>query len=370
MRRTICMAALAVSVTAVSSALGAFYNLGAGTSTGISTDGSVVSFNNSGAYIWTPTNGAKPIGAAYLTAGVAIGGSSITHATWQPVFNGADKVIVGGNSGGNVSAWVGDTTGAGNWYSIGSGTANCTSAAANNFWIGGSSGTSPSINAYRYKASSVSWSSLGLPSGYNPNAYIYGISDVGSYAGRAQYGGSGTGGARAAIGGGTLVGLRPLIGPQTTNNEGAANAISRNGSVAGGWSTASATITRQGTIWTISSPNSPVAVPLLGTDNYAEVQALNSDGTIAAGYARDLVNATRRIWIWDAVNGTQDLSAIIPDLATGWTNLSVRGMSGDGLAITGDGTYGGVTTAWVAVIPEPATIALVLLGLPLLRRRR
>ncbi|HOW69043.1 MAG TPA: PEP-CTERM sorting domain-containing protein [Phycisphaerae bacterium] len=360
------------AVTAGSSgALGTFYNLGAGTSTGISSDGSVVSFNNNGAYIWTPGSGAKGIGAGYSTAGVAVGGSGISDA----LFGNADKVIVGANAGGSVYYWVGDTSGTGTWSaSLGTGTAYCTSASASNFWIGGNQGTSSgSRTAYRYKYSSNSWSSLSLPSNYNKDAYIYGISNIGSYAGRAQYGAVSPGGARGAVAGGTLAGLDPLIGAMSTSVEAVANAISRDGSRAGGWSTAAGGIQRQGTIWQVTPFNKTpvVAIPFIGTDNYDEVQALNSDGTIAAGYGRDLTAGTRRLWIWDATNGSRDLSTLVPDLASGWTNLNVRGLSGDGLTIVGDGTFGGMTTAWVAIVPEPATFGLLVLGgLTLLRRQR
>lgn len=358
-----------------SSVFGAFYNLGPGAATGISTDGSVVSYNNSGAYIWTAGEGAKSIGAAYSTAGVAVGGSGIAQAP----FSNTDRVIVGANSGGSVYYWVGDTSGAGSWSTaLGTGTAYCTSAAASNFWVGGNQGTSTGSRvAYRYKYSSNTWGSLSLPSNYNKDAYIYGISDVGTYAGRAQYGAVSSGGARGAVGsgaGGALAGLDPLVGPMSTSVEAVAMAISRDGSRAGGWSNAAGGIQRQGTIWEIGASlnKTPiVAIPFVGTDNYAEVQALNGDGTIAAGYGRDLTGGTRRLWIWDAPHGSRDLSTLVPDLASGWTNLNVRGLSGDGLTIVGDGTFGGVTTAWVAVVPEPAAFGLLLLGsLALLRRQR
>lgn len=368
------VAATALAICA-SSAFGTFYNLGAGTGTGIAADGSVVSFNNSGAYIWTATDGSKSIGANYSTAGVAVGGSGIAAAP----FGNTNKVIVGGNSGGSVYYWIGDTNGTGTWSSaVGTGTAYCTSASASNFWMGGNQGTTTGSRvAYRFKYSSGTWGSLGLPSSYNNDAYIYGISDIGTYAGRAQYGAVSGGGARGAVAsgaGGGLAGLDPLVGAMSTSVEAVANAVSRDGTRAGGWSTAAGGIQRQGTIWQVGSSlnKTPlVAIPFIGTDNYAEVQALNSDGTVAAGYARDLVAGTRRAWLWDAANGSRDLSTLVPELASGWTNLNVRGMSGDGLTIVGDGSFGGTTTAWVAVVPEPATVGLFVLGgLALLRRRR
>ena len=365
----------AVVAVSASGAFAAFYNLGPGIGAGISSDGSVVSFNNGGAYIWTAADGAKSLGVGYTAAGVAVGGSGIAAAP----FGNTNKVIVGANSGGSVYYWIGDTNGTGTWSSaLGTGTVYCTSAGASNFWLGGNQGSSTGSRvAYRFKYSSGTWGSLGLPSNYNNDAYIYGLSDLGTYAGRAQYGAVSGGGARGGIAtgsSGSLAGLDPLIGAMTTSCEAVANAISRDGTRAGGWSTAAGGIQRQGTIWQVGASfnKTPLtAIPFIGADNYAEVQALSGDGSVAAGYARDLAAGTRRIWIWDAVNGSRDLSTLAPDLASGWTNLSVRGISGDGLTIVGDGTFGGATTAWVAVVPEPATMALFVVGgIALLRRRR
>ena len=365
MRQLWWMTALAVMVGVTAASAAPLIDVGVGTATGMSTDGSVVALNNSGAYIWNYYKGLKSLGAAYTSGGVAVGGSS---------FFGSSKVIVGASSGGNVYYWAGDVDGTGSWSAaLGLGTALCTSAnaAGTDFWIGGNNGTTTgSREAIRYKRSSNSLTALNRPAGYNRDAYIYGVSDIGSYAGRAQYGNTSPSGARGAVGGGTLAGLNPLIGAQTTSNEAVANAISRNGARAGGWSTNTG-VQRQGTIWNIGTATPVVAIPFLGTDNYAEVQALNSDGTIAAGYARDLVAGTRRLWIWDAVNGTQDLAAYLTGLGwdlTGWTFTDVKGMSADGRRLTGTGTFEGVTHTWF--VPEPATMLMLALGGLALRRRR
>lgn len=57
---------------------------------------------------------------------------------------------------------------------------------------------------------------------------------------------------------------------------------------------------------------------------------------------------------------------------TGWTLDTAYGISADGLTFVGYGyNPSGDTEAWVATVPEPATIILLALGgLALLRNRR
>ena len=47
---------------------------------------------------------------------------------------------------------------------------------------------------------------------------------------------------------------------------------------------------------------------------------------------------------------------------TGWTLTTARAISNDGLKITGYGMHNGISEAWVAIIPEPSTLGLLLLG--------
>jgi len=350
---TVFLAALVLSsilvVGAGTGALGAaLVDLGTGTSTGVTTDGSVVAVNpaSGGGAIWSVANGLVSIGAG-TTGGVAIKGG---------------QVVVGGVNGGNASRWDGSVAGVGAWTQLPlpGGTAwtiLCTSASdsANNVWFGGYSGsTTGSRNACRYKQSSNSSTNLQLPAGGNKDSYIYGISDTGHYAGRCQYGATSPGGSRQAMGSSPFVTaltfLDPLIGPHSTSNEGVANCCSRDGNVAGGWSEAPS-YHRQATVWQISFSSS-TPVPFVDSDNYSEIQCLNEDGTIGAGYGalESNVSGTKRAVIWELYGGTRDLKTYLAGLGadvTGWTLTDVKGMSGDGTVLTGNGLLNGVAHAWV-----------------------
>lgn len=78
----------------------------------------------------------------------------------------------------------------------------------------------------------------------------------------------------------------------------------------------------------------------------------------------------------DPVLGMRALAQVLANLAldlTDWNLQVSRVISDDGFVIVGNGTNpSGFPEAWIAVIPEPGTGSLVLLGLAALgiRRRR
>jgi hypothetical protein len=349
------------------------YDLGAGAApTGATTDGSVVAFNLSGANVWSrATAGSTNIGATYTTAGAA-----------NTTYYAGTSIIVGGNMGGNAQIWKGNAAGTGTWTALAlpSGgaawTAVCTSASGSDAWVAGNTvGTGNGTkSALRYKASSNSATTASLPSSGNKDSYFYGASDIGTFAGRAQYGAVYPSGSRMAMAGalGSQAWMNPIIGAASTSNSGVANAISRDGVKAGGWSKYATGFDRGLTLWTVAT-GAPTQLPFTGTYDYGEIQALNSNGTIAAGY-QSVGGANKAAFIWTSADGTQDLATYLTGLGvglTGWTLTDVKGMSGDGRVLTGLGTYGGTSHGWVIVIPEPSSLSVLALGLlGLLKFRR
>jgi probable HAF family extracellular repeat protein len=78
--------------------------------------------------------------------------------------------------------------------------------------------------------------------------------------------------------------------------------------------------------------------------------------------------------VWDAGHGLRSVYDILTgeghDLS-GWSLTSATGVSDDGLTIVGTGTNpAGDTEAWIARIPEPATLSLLAFGLAAVLRRR
>ena len=103
--------------------------------------------------------------------------------------------------------------------------------------------------------------------------------------------------------------------------------------------------------------------------------SISGDGLVVVGSEF----GTDGAFIWDAVNGQRSLKAVLEndhglDL-TGWELDLAFDISADGRTIVGSGTFDEGNgderiAAWVAVIPEPASAALLAVGgLAVLRRR-
>jgi uncharacterized membrane protein len=107
----------------------------------------------------------------------------------------------------------------------------------------------------------------------------------------------------------------------------------------------------------------------LGSNPGSTAYGISGNGQIIVG--DDGANA----FIWDSVNGMQSLASVLENTygldLSGWTLGTAYAISNDGSTIVGYGTRpGGKTEAWVAVIPEPASSLLVLLGLAAISTRR
>jgi probable HAF family extracellular repeat protein len=102
--------------------------------------------------------------------------------------------------------------------------------------------------------------------------------------------------------------------------------------------------------------------------------AISADGAIIAGY-NSAPGYNSFAFIWDTQHGMRDLKDVLQteygfDL-TGWRLANVYDMSADGMVLVGDGINPqGLNEAWIAIIPEPGTASLFVLGLGLLLRRR
>jgi uncharacterized membrane protein len=97
---------------------------------------------------------------------------------------------------------------------------------------------------------------------------------------------------------------------------------------------------------------------------YGQFGGISGDGSIIVGSTLDGQGG----FIWDAIQGSRDLASVLSieyglDL-DGWTLHTVTGISDDGTAIIGYGTNPyGQTEAWIAHIPEPTSMMLVVAGL-------
>lgn len=108
---------------------------------------------------------------------------------------------------------------------------------------------------------------------------------------------------------------------------------------------------------------------LPGGDFFSEALAVSADGSVIVGGSISGDSGYMgEAFIWDAENGMRSLRDVLTteygfDL-TGWHLYKATGISADGLTMAGYGynpdRFG--TQAWVAHIPEPATLSLLALG--------
>ncbi len=121
--------------------------------------------------------------------------------------------------------------------------------------------------------------------------------------------------------------------------------------------------------WTESGGMVSLGLPAGATE--ARATAVNGDGSVVVGHSG---NFTSSAFMWTPATGAVDLNVYLRTLGidlTGWTLNKATGVSGDGRVIAGFGQYGGIDQAWVATIPAPATLAVVMLpGFALCRRSR
>ena len=109
---------------------------------------------------------------------------------------------------------------------------------------------------------------------------------------------------------------------------------------------------------------------LPGGRSSSSAHAVSADGAIVVGNAYDEVGPAA--FIWDAQHGMRKLQDVLVndyglDL-TGWTLTEATDISDDGLVIVGNGyDPDGNSEAWIAIIPEPGNLCLLVLGVLMVR---
>ncbi|MCC7315658.1 MAG: PEP-CTERM sorting domain-containing protein [Planctomycetes bacterium] len=124
--------------------------------------------------------------------------------------------------------------------------------------------------------------------------------------------------------------------------------------------------------WTEPSGMQPLG-DLPGGPSYSAATAVSADGSVIVGVGRTEIGG--EAFVWDEVRGMRNLREILinqfgADL-TGWQLYEPVDISADGRTIAGWGfNPEGRTEAWIAVIPEPQSAALVgVVSLVFVRRR-
>lgn len=133
-------------------------------------------------------------------------------------------------------------------------------------------------------------------------------------------------------------------------------AISKNGSVVVG----DTTIPTGDRIFRYIGAMQNLGTPPGTTDSYA--RGTNYDGQVVTGRAKIAPN-TYRACYWSTTVGMKDLAAYVTSLGgnlTGWVLLEAWGVSNDGSAIAGTGTYNGATRGFlIKGLPCPSTATIV-----------
>jgi probable HAF family extracellular repeat protein len=251
--------------------------------------------------------------------------------------------------------WLSSGSSADYWYSFAYGV-----SANGSVIVGYSSSTPVDPQAFRWTQSGGMVGLGGLPGGYF-SSEAFDVSDDGSVV--VGYGGSPSG-TQAFRWTQTdfMVGLGDLNGG---NFHSEARAVSGDGSTVVGWGTSASG--QEAFRWTAEEGMTGLG-SLPGDGFSSKALGVSADGSIVVG------TSNYKAFIWDVDNGMRDLLEILLndcglDL-TGWTLNEAWDVSDDGLRIVGNGHHLGSQEAFLARLPEPATLSLLAAGLALLRRKR
>ena len=349
----------ASSILAFSSSAIVFYNLGTlpGATHSLAFDvsdvgsvvvGSVSINSDSLAFRWTPGGGMAglaPLSGYVDSTAYGVSADGTTIVGFDRTGGGAAQAFRWTQSGGMVGLGY-----------LGSSASTAMDVSRDGSVIVGYAGTSSGMRAFRWTQAG-GMASLGTLAG-DLQSYAYGIStDSSTIVGESDPT-SATAQAMRWTQAGGMVGLGRLPGDTFSQ----AFAASSDGSVIVGISGTSSTGPggREAFRWTQSQ--GMLSLGLL------DAYAVSGDGSVVAG---DISNGAA---IWDAAHGTRELMPMLQGAGidmSGWILASAQSISSDGQTIVGYGQFGNYLTAWMVVIPEPATCSLLLLaGAVLVCRRR
>jgi probable HAF family extracellular repeat protein len=163
---------------------------------------------------------------------------------------------------------------------------------------------------------------------------------------------------------GSVLGLADLPGGTFASR---ANAISENGSVVVGSSSSALSPSGEAFRW---QSGNLTGLGLLPGASYSVANAVSEDGSVIVGAS--LSSGGWDPIIWDSAHGLRNLGDVLLDLdlgVSGWDQMQATGISADGLTIVGSGNApGGSQEGWIAHIPEPASILLMIPALWIRRR--
>jgi len=151
-----------------------------------------------------------------------------------------------------------------------------------------------------------------------------------------------------------MVGLGDLAGGDFWSE---ALAVSADGSVVVGWSESDSG--REAFRWTEAE-----GMQAIGDGFRSAANGASADGSVIVGGSEGVLGGA---FIWTEDVGAQSLQHVLVDDVgldlTGWTLESATAISPDGLVIVGNGVNpDGSREAWVATIPEPGTLTMLVLG--------
>jgi len=132
-------------------------------------------------------------------------------------------------------------------------------------------------------------------------------------------------------------------------------AVSAGGSVVAGLSAADSQH-EQAFRWTAQT--GMLGLGFLPGSDRSEATGITEDGSV-------IIGNSGVGFIWDSTHGMRDLRNYLQTAGvdvSAWSYLVAGDISADGTILSGFGSFNGITQGWIAVIPEPGTMSLLLVG--------